>query len=433
MPRARLLVALLSLLSLLSPLATARSAHAGNEGAFVPARWTTWTTLDGLPSDKVLCVLRDGGDVWAGTERGLARLADGVWTSFGTDDGLAHRVVTALALAEDTGDLWIGTLGGLSRWSGGCLDSFHQLDSGLINDVIYALEVMDGKVWVATAAGVSVLEPRSGDWSLYDHENTVMHEPWCYGLTQAPGAMWVAVWGGGVVEHDLQRGTWRAYRDPDGEMEIDLFRDDGLIHDVTSAVSFAEGVLWVGTYFGLSRYDGRAWRSWLEHESPLPSNFINAVRARGRVAWIGTDRGLAAFDGERWIVCHAADAGGDTRVVAADGSETRVPCEGALAHDYVLGLWVDDDAVWVATAEGLSVGRRALTVGRGGDGPPALDRLAASTPAVASADAAAPTPAVAPTPAAAPTPAEALAPDHSSTAAARPRLAPNDHDPGGLP
>jgi len=345
---------LLSLIVLLTPPPGTATVELGGEvalaGADAPVytQWRSYGVADGLPADKVLCVLADGDEVWAGTEAGLARLRDGEWSVFTPTEGLAYPVVTALARSERTGDLWIGTLGGLSRWSGGRIDSFSQLDSGLINDVVYAVEVIDGVVWVATAAGVSLYHPDQDAWELFNHENTVMHEPWCYGLTAAPGTAYVAVWGGGVVEHDLARGTWKAHRDPDHEMEIDLFRDDGLVHDVTSSVSWADGVLWVGTYFGLSRYDGRSWRSWLEHDSELPSNFINVVRARGRWAWIGTDAGLAVTDGERWIVYRREQ----------DGRQ-------GLAHDYVLGLDVQQDRIWVATAAGLSVASRAADAVRG--------------------------------------------------------------------
>jgi ligand-binding sensor domain-containing protein len=321
--------------------------------------WTSWTADDGLPSNKVFCVLADGEDVWAGTDRGLARLREGRWESWDREDGLAHPVVTALALSPVTGDLWIGTMGGLSRWSAGRLDRFDQLGSGLINDVVYAVEVVEGEVWVATAAGVSVYHPEQDRWELYDHTNTVMHEPWCYALSQSPGTVWVAVWGGGVVEHGREADTWKAYRDPDHEMEIDLLRDDGLVHDITTGVSWSEGVLWVGTYFGLSRYDGRNWRSWLEHDSPLPSNFINVVRASGRWVWIGTDDGLAASDGARWLVFRRDEggSGGAIRIVDPDGRTRTLSTPQGLAHDFVLGLFPEGDRVWVATSAGLSVGR----------------------------------------------------------------------------
>jgi len=342
--------------------AAANGSPRAEDGLPVYRDWRTFGVKDGLPSDKVLCVLvdRNTHDVWAGTDKGLARRRGRAWTVFTPKEGLAYPVVSSLAVCEKTGDLWIGTFGGLSRFSAGRFDSFNQLNSGLINDVIYSVAVVRGKVWAATAAGVSVYDPEKKSWALYDHENTVMHEPWCYGLTAAADRVFIAVWGGGVVEHSLERNTWKAYRDPDHEMEIDLFRDDGLVHDITSAVSYADGILWVATYFGLSRFDGRLWHSYLDHDTPLPSNFINFVRARGRWAWIATDKGLAAFDGQRWIIYRRSEneAGGSIQITGGGAEPRSLATPSALGHNYVLGVDPQADCVWVATPAGLSVGSR---------------------------------------------------------------------------
>jgi len=47
---------------------------------------------------------------------------------------------------------------------------------------------------------------------------------------------------------------WKAYLDPDGEMEIDLYRDDGIVHVIITGASPAEDIMWVSSYFGCNRY-----------------------------------------------------------------------------------------------------------------------------------------------------------------------------------
>ncbi|HEC42302.1 MAG TPA: regulator, partial [Bacteroides sp.] len=47
----------------------------------------------------------------------------------------------------------------------------------------------------------------------------------------------VHAWGGGVIEYNTANGQFRDYTDPDGEMELDLFPDDGLVHDITTGVT----------------------------------------------------------------------------------------------------------------------------------------------------------------------------------------------------
>ena len=144
---------------------------------------------------------------------------------------------------------------------------------------------------------------KDNKFDVYTPANSPQHEPWGYFVTYADGKVYAALWGGGVLEFDVATEQWKSYRDPDGEMEVDILRDDGLIHVITTSTSYVDKILWVSTYFGMSRYDGRHWRGYIEGDSGLPSNFINMVKARGRVAWVCTDRGLGSVNGDtnRWV------------------------------------------------------------------------------------------------------------------------------------
>lgn len=331
------------------------------------ARWETITVADGLPSERVLAVEVDGETIWAGTENGLARIRGGRIDTFGIEDGLPLAVVTALDLDPVTGDLWIGTLGGLARYSAGRIDAFTQLDSGLANDVVYGVAVDHGVVWAATASGLSRYDIATDTWEIFDTSNTLMHEPWCYGVAVTSETLYVAIWGGGVLERDLRTGVFREHRDPDGEMEIDLFRDDGLVHDVTSAVASAEGLLWVGTYFGLSRYDGRRWQSWGEEDSGLAGNFINALAARGNVVWIATDQGLSRYDSATWHTWRRlSDESVELTVVKENGdSPVALRVQGGPASNTIFGVALQGDDLWLATASGLdhAVARERVSLG----------------------------------------------------------------------
>ena len=59
------------------------------------------------------------------------------------------------------------------------------------------------------------------------------------------------MWGSGVLEFDVATEKWHEYLDPDGEMEIDLYRDDGIVHVITTGVSYVDKILWVSSYFGM--------------------------------------------------------------------------------------------------------------------------------------------------------------------------------------
>jgi ligand-binding sensor domain-containing protein len=324
-------------------------------------RWENFTTAQGLPDNRIYSVCVDGDKIWAGTDNGLALYQNGKWRVFTPEDGLAHRAVLYVTLDKRTHDVWAATMGGLSRYSGGRFDTFTQLNSGLANDVVYSVSVQGDFVWVATAAGASRLNTHTGEWSLFNERNTPMYEIWTYAVTAAEDKVYYAVWGGGVLEYDGATGRWKDYNDPDGETELVLFKDQGLIHEITTSVSYVNKILWVATYFGASRYDGRNWRNFLDIDSGLPSNFMNQVKSvDGTRTWFSTDKGLAYFDGENWATYRPAlDSHKPEMLVRnAEGQVSKFPAETAPAHNYIFGVDFQGEDIWVATAKGLSHGIR---------------------------------------------------------------------------
>jgi len=324
-------------------------------------RFENFTTANGLPDNHVYSVLVDGDRIWVGTDNGLGLYENGKWKTFTTRDGLAHRAVLSLSLDKRTGDVWAGTMGGLSRISGGRIDTFTQLNSGLSNDVVYGVSVEGEHVWVATAAGASMFDLRTHQWSLFNERNTPMFEIWVYGVSATPTKVYYAVWGSGILEYDQQKKTWDKYDDPDGETEMVLFKDQGLIHEITTSVSYLEkdNILWAATYFGDSRYDGRYWHNFLTKDSGLPSNFTNVVKGvDANHAWFGTDKGLAYYDGVNWAVYRPSLTTHRPEMTVRDakGNITTVPVTTAPAHHYILGIDFQGSDIWVATAEGLSHG-----------------------------------------------------------------------------
>jgi ligand-binding sensor domain-containing protein len=252
-------------------------------------------------------------------------------------------------------------MGGLSRISAGRIDTFTQLNSGLSNDVVYGVGVQGDFVWTATAAGASRLNTRTGEWSLFNNRNTPMYEIWTYAVSPAEDKVYYAVWGAGVLEYDQKTERWKDYNDPDGETEMVVMKDQGLIHEITTSVSYVDKILWVATYFGASRYDGRYWHNFLSKDSGLPSNFLNQIKGiDANRAWFSTDKGLAYYDGTNWAVYRPAlDTHKPEMLVRdASGAVKKISVQSAPAHNYILGVSFQGDDIWVATAKGLSHGIR---------------------------------------------------------------------------
>lgn len=319
--------------------------------------WRNFSSVDGLPSDKAYCVKIDGERTLVGTHDGLAVYERGQWKTYTTKDGLAHNGILAIDVSKRNGDVWIATMGGLVRWSGGRFENFTQLNSGMPNDLIYSV-ICDGKdVWVATGGGAGKYDTYTKKWEIFTEENAPMHEPWTYGICEGDGKIFIAAWGGGIIEYTKKTKKFRDYVDPDKNMEIDLFPDDGVVHDITTGASWADGNLWVATYFGLSKYDGVRWKGYFDHDSGLASNFINYIKAVGPVAFICTDKGLSSTDGKSWITYTKNDLNENGKAVIMEGTDkSELKLTPSISHNFTLGVDIQDDIIWLATSKGVSRG-----------------------------------------------------------------------------
>ena len=332
---------------------------------YVYTKWKQFTVADGLPNDHIFAVKVDGPRVWIGTENGLAMLdkRSGKIRSWGEKDGLPFRVVTGIDVDRKTGDVWIAMFGGgLARFSGGRFDHWNQLNSGLVNDVVYGVAVENDNVWAATAAGASRYNTVTPEWTIFTEKNAPMEEIWNYAATYNDGRLYLGVWGSGVLEFDVATSRWKTYLDPDGEMEIDLYRDDGTVSNVTSGVSYVAKTLWVSTYFGASRYDGRHWRGFYNVDSGLPSDFINGLKARSaNEAWFATDKGVGVitdFSTNTWVAYTRDGAEQAGKAVVYRDREVLETVEMGLnlPHNYTICADVDGNDVWIGTAKGLAWG-----------------------------------------------------------------------------
>ena len=329
--------------------------------------WENFTKKNGMPGEKVLAVTVDGSRVWAGTQNGLVLIEkDRVARVFTPADGLANRVVTGIAVDHTTGDVWISTFGGVSQLSGGVFRNYTNLTSGLANDVVYGIAVEGNNMWAATTAGISRLNLRTRTWTITSEKDAPLHEPWAYGVATAPdqGKVYFAVWGGGVLEYDIAGNYWKPYTDPDREMEVVLFRNQGLIHDIVANVSYNSDtkMFWAATYFGLSGYDGRYWHNYLTKDSGLASDFVNATKSRGNEVWACTDQGLSYLNyrSNTWVTYRPDPKNGHGEILITDahGKKTRRETATSLPHNYILNMDFQGEDIWVATERGLSHGKR---------------------------------------------------------------------------
>jgi ligand-binding sensor domain-containing protein len=338
-------------------------------------KWINYTSANGFPNGETFSVAIDGNHVWAGTSNGLVLIQDGkVKKIFTPADGLAGQVVMSVAVDQQTGDVWAATFGGLSQYSAGQFKNYTNLTSGLANDLVYSVAIQGKYVWAATAAGISRLDTDTGDWAIFNEQNSPFDEPWSYAIAFSKEKAYFGLWGGGVLVYDLSGHYWRPYTDPDGSMEIVLYRNQGLIHMIVSSVAYNPDtkMFWAGTYFGLSGYDGRNWHNYLSKDSGLADDFVNGVQSRGDEVWACTQKGLSELDYKTntWVTYRPADwqvldsakaekAGhGEIIITRPDGKKSTIETPTSLPHNYILNMTFQGKDIWVATAGGLSHGIR---------------------------------------------------------------------------
>src|SRR5262245_20304889 len=165
---------------------------------------------------------------------------------------------------------------------------------------------------------------------------------------------------------------------------------------IGSLAQTPDGYLWLGTEFGLVRFDGVRTAPWQPPAGfSLPDNHISSLlAARDGTLWVGTIRGLVSLKGSRIIAYPQLEGTYVTSLVedrtgtvwAGAGSyplpsvgllcamrSGRTECYGENARlpTLVIALWEDSrDGLWVATGSG---------VWRWNPGPPKLYSLSYPT------------------------------------------------------
>ena len=111
-------------------------------------------TRSGLSSNEVRALLADGDALWLGTTRGLARWDDGAVQHWTEADGLPTNFVIALH-RDGRGQLWVGTGLGAVIVEDGAL---RPLDLGAHEDAEYAFGFLEdrprGAMWIASDRGL---------------------------------------------------------------------------------------------------------------------------------------------------------------------------------------------------------------------------------------------------------------------------------------
>jgi len=322
------------------------------------------TIEHGLSQNTVFTALQDSkGFLWFGTEDGLNRWDGYTFEVFrhnpDVPDSLSNNMVRAI-YEDDSGTIWIGTRGGgLNRFDRDTesFTAYTYLPSTsncLNDDVVWAIcGGGSGVLWIGTNKGLNRYDLKSSQFTHWLHEpdnpdslSSSMVRALCM---DQDGAIWIGTEGGGLDKFVFnnketpvsQKGTFLHYKhnaDNRGSLND---------NNVSSIYMDQSGILWIGTYKGLNRFDSRR-GIFIDHNKnnnklfdlAAPVSYITGEDSEN-VMWIGTHRdGLYQFDQKKETLSHYENNPG--RLTSLSSSRIR-------------SIYVDNSSiVWVGTDSGLN-------------------------------------------------------------------------------
>ena len=286
-----------------------------------------FTQANGLASNQIISILEDReGSLWLGTpDAGLNRVKDQRIANYTTGDGLPENRVWTVFEDRDA-SLWVGTAQGvLSRMKAG-ETSFHKVhDFGAT--VLAMAQDQDGGYWVGTrGAGLFRSDAPDGPWRAAPPAEGTENPNWVTSICPArDGSVWVAYLSGGLARFEGSKAArvlaemgvpftaaFSLFQDRAGDMWLATFGGglvrfrqgrgdqihrftvkDGLTHDVVLSIEQdGEGIFWLGTRGGLSRFDGRHFTTYRQNEGVFHDAVQRAADDGRGYLWLTTNRGV---------------------------------------------------------------------------------------------------------------------------------------------
>jgi ligand-binding sensor domain-containing protein/signal transduction histidine kinase len=272
-------------------------------GAFGASYWKTNSVQDfhvGPLQDAWEVLVDRQQQVWAGTRGGgLFQFQAGRFQPAPRAGKLGRQIFVFALFEDQKGQLWAGTQNGLARWNGEDWNIYTTPDGFVVRAIAGDAE---GNLWVGTeSSGLYYFK----DGKFFSYQKTAEGLPGngisCLYLDR-DGVLWVGTSGHGLAR--LDHGQWRRYSTDDGLASNSI---DYIIEDDA-------GFLWIGSNAGLMRINKKSLngfvsgkrnllscRTYIETDG-LPTRECSAgsqpaaCRTRDGRLWFPTTEGLVSVD-----------------------------------------------------------------------------------------------------------------------------------------
>ena len=260
-------------------------------------QWNLLTTEDGLPGNVVQTLaLGPLGEVWVGTDQGLAVRQDSRWTVINREN------VREMAIAPD-GTVWFITADAVVRLREGQQQFLLAPPVSQVFDVL----ATEAGFWLAAAEGVAFFaaqQEANGRWQRFGQTDGLPGDRVTALGLAADGTIWASsellpdtpTQSSGLYGTYTIRHNYLSFFDGQRWQPSIRPSPSGLLHPViTSIVTLPDGTAWLGSLGGISRFDGQQWTNFTMLDG-LPAHEVYQLVAVDEAVWAITSGGLAQFN-----------------------------------------------------------------------------------------------------------------------------------------
>jgi signal transduction histidine kinase/ligand-binding sensor domain-containing protein/CheY-like chemotaxis protein/AraC-like DNA-binding protein len=255
-----------------------------------------------ISNNYITCMAEDkNGQMWVGTKNGLNRYDkrnNRFIPYYNNDDStsLCNSNITQMK-RDSRGNLWVGTISGLDIYQSETDDFKHFTMEGFPSEPVYGIaEDHDENIWIGLRDGLYVYHTQVEKLHAYKHhvgdEHSFAANRVSALFCDSKGRVWVGTHQQGVCLYDKQMDHFIRYTENDGLNN----------NNIRCFVEDKAGVLLVGTFNGLSKYDplsgkfSNAFGNTVKNTIPI-NNFsvYSALCDRSGTVWVGTYSGGVSY------------------------------------------------------------------------------------------------------------------------------------------